>query len=189
MNKKIYIEAGANDGIFQSRSLSLKNKEEYLGILIEPVPEVFYACKKNRPECLHYNCALVDFDYPHTNTQINIHHMYYAMATLIKSPTESYVGEIVVPARTLDSILEENNISAIDYFFLDVEGYELNVLKGINFNKRFFTSIEVECHYNLLKIDREYEIQSHVDYLKRHNYYLSTIITDNGHPKLIFNHE
>ena len=40
-----------------------------------------------------------------------------------------------VKSRTLTSILDEFNVNSIDLFSLDVEGYELNVLKGLNFNK------------------------------------------------------
>jgi FkbM family methyltransferase len=35
-----------------------------------------------------------------------------------------------VPARTLDWVLASNNIEKADFFSLDVEGYELEVLKG-----------------------------------------------------------
>jgi FkbM family methyltransferase len=43
--------------------------------------------------------------------------------------------EIQVPARTLTSILDECQVNEIDFFSLDVEGFELNVLKGLDFNK------------------------------------------------------
>jgi len=40
-----------------------------------------------------------------------------------------------VPARTLRSILDEVSEKEIDFLSLDVEGYELNVLKGLDLNK------------------------------------------------------
>ena len=43
---------------------------------------------------------------------------------------------IRVPARTLESILDEfTNIPQIDFFSLDVEGYELQVLQGLNLDR------------------------------------------------------
>lgn len=188
MNKKIYIEAGANDGIFQSRSINLESNNLYLGIMIEPIISVFRSCIKNRPNCLHYNCALVDFNYPNQDIEINLHNLHSAMATITKAIDQQYVGTMRVPARTLDSILEENNITNIEYFFLDVEGYELNVLKGINFDKRHFNYIEIECHYTLLGIKKEDEIESHVNFLKLYNYVLTDTIENQGNIKLIFNH-
>ncbi len=47
--------------------------------------------------------------------------------------------------KTLHSILQRNQApSRIDFFSLDVEGDELNVLKGINFKKYIFSNILVE---------------------------------------------
>jgi hypothetical protein len=44
--------------------------------------------------------------------------------------------EVSVPARTLDSLLEEADAPAIDFMSLDVEGYEAEVLKGIDLDRR-----------------------------------------------------
>ncbi|MEO0835147.1 MAG: FkbM family methyltransferase, partial [Cyanobacteria bacterium J06642_3] len=43
--------------------------------------------------------------------------------------------EIKVETKTLTSILDEYHVEKIDFFSLDVEGFELNVLKGLDFNK------------------------------------------------------
>lgn len=185
-NKKIYIEAGANDGIFQSRSLFLDNDENFLGILIEPITSVYKQCTINRPKCLSYNCALVDFDFPSSTIDINIHNMYSAMNTLVMSVHQKYSDKITVPARTLDSILDENQITHIDSFFLDVEGYELNVLKGIDFTKRYFNMIEVECHYTLLDIDKNQEVEGHQRYLAQFGYVLTDTNNNDGNLKLVF---
>lgn len=187
---KFYIEAGANDGIFQSRSLHLMNNPEYFGILIEPVPEVYNRCCINRAyNTKTYNCALVDFAYPKPTVGLNLHSQFFAMATISKAVNQTYNGMIQVTARTLDSILEENNISTIDYFYLDVEGYEYNVLNGINFDKRRFNNIEIECHYNLLGISKDEEFNQHINLLNPLGYKLNTINTTEGNPKLIFTYE
>ena len=55
---------------------------------------------------------------------------------------------IKVKARTLSSILNELNIQNIDFFSLDVEGYEFNVLKGIDFNKVNIKNILIEIYTN-----------------------------------------
>jgi FkbM family methyltransferase len=186
MNKKIYIEAGANDGIFQSRSLHLENNSECICILIEPIPIVFNRLKKNRSKAIHYNCALVDFDFQQTNISINIHSDHNAMCSIIPHSSQEYIDSVVVPARTLDSILEENDIIDIEYFYLDVEGYEFNVLKGINFNKRKFDNIEIECHYKFLGIHLKEEIKLHNNFLQQFGYKLITINSQSGNEKLIF---
>ena len=43
--------------------------------------------------------------------------------------------EVRVPARTLTSVLEEYKVNRIDLLSLDVEGYEIEVLKGLDFSR------------------------------------------------------
>lgn len=190
-NKKIYIEAGANDGIFQSRSLEFIDNDQYFGILVEPVLYSYERCLQSRPNNTKiYNCALVDFDYIEPTIEIHHHSLHSAMTTLIKSNGQSYHEKSKVPARTLDSILEENDIINIEVFYLDVEGYELNVLKGINFSKRKFNLIEIECHSGLIDISLEEEINSHKHLLSKYGYFLSNQINETGgNPKIIFKHQ
>lgn len=188
--KKIYIEAGANDGIFQSRTLHLAQNDEYFGILIEPVYEMYLECLKNRnTNTKIYNCALVDFEYKNQDVPINLHNRFTAMCSIISHPSEEYPNTINVAARTLDSILEENNITHIDSFYLDVEGYEYNVLNGINFNIRHFNTLEIECHYNFLNISAEEEQCRHEKILNQYGYRLVDKNKQEGNIKLIFNHE
>jgi FkbM family methyltransferase len=190
-NKKIYIEAGANDGIFQSRSLEFIDNDQYFGILVEPVLYSYERCLRNRPNNTKiYNCALVDFDHKEPIIEIHHHSLHSAMTTLIKSSGQSYHQNSKVPARTLDSILEENEIINIEAFYLDVEGYELNVLKGINFSKRKFNLIEIECHAGLIDISLEEEINNHKDLLSKYGYFLSDQVNETGgNPKIIFRSE
>ena len=42
---------------------------------------------------------------------------------------------VKVPARTLTSLLDEHGITQVDFVNLDVEGYELEVLKGFDLEK------------------------------------------------------
>ena len=53
--------------------------------------------------------------------------------------------KIKVPARTLTSILDEANVSKIDFFSLDVEGFELNALQGLDFEKYRPEFMLIEC--------------------------------------------
>ncbi len=66
--------------------------------------------------------------------------------------------KIKVPARTLTSILDEANIPKIDFFSLDVEGFELNALQGLDFDKYRPEFMLVEC----LDEQSFHEIQSYI---------------------------
>lgn len=187
-NKKVYIEAGAHDGLFQSRSLQFKSNDEYFGILIEPHYETYIKCVKNRESesCKIYNAALVSFDFPSSEIELGIHSAYTSMNSTVKPKTENFCSTISVPARTLQSILDENSISTIENFYLDVEGYEQNVLNGINFNKTKFNYIELECHYPFINLTQEEEIKMHISFFDKLKYKLSQKILNEGLPKLIF---
>lgn len=187
-NKKIYIEAGAHDGIFQSRSIQFKNNSEYFGLLIEPHFETYNQCVSNRGNgfCKIYNAALVSFDFKSTEIQLGIHSIYTAMNSIVKPSNQDYIDTINVPARTLQSILDENNISIVENFYLDVEGYEKNVLNGIDFSRVKFNHIELECHYPFLNITLDEEIDMYISYFNNLNYKLSEKIIGDGLPKLIF---
>ena len=187
-NKKIYIEAGAHDGIFQSRSLQFKDNDEYFGFLIEPCYEIYQQCVANRFNdlCKIYNAALVSFDFNYSEIDLGIHSVYSAMNSIVKPSGESYSKTTRVIARTLQSILDENNIDTVENFFLDVEGYERNVLEGIDFKKTKFNNIELECHYPFINLTQSQEIEMHTSFFNNLNYKLSEKIFGEGLPKLIF---
>ena len=45
------------------------------------------------------------------------------------------IQNIIVNVRKLDTILEESKVSKVDYVIVDVEGWELNVIKGFTTSK------------------------------------------------------
>lgn len=89
-------------------------------------------------------------------------------------------------ARTLQSILDEHGVKEVEYLFLDVEGFEHQVLRGIDFSKTTFNHIEVESHYPFLQVSEEEDQKRFVDYLEPNGYTLVDVIKGDGLPKLIF---
>jgi len=130
-NKGFYIEVGANDGIAQSYTYELE-KMGWKGVLIEPSKKSFISCIKNRSEENEfYNCALVGYEgITGIKGDFDGHPMSSIGGVRLKRE-----GKVIVPARTLNSILEELEIDKIDLFSLDVEGYEAEVLRGFNLKK------------------------------------------------------
>tara|TARA_Y100000385_G_scaffold154814_1_gene160539 strand:+ start:24259 stop:24834 length:576 start_codon:yes stop_codon:yes gene_type:complete len=187
---KVYIEAGANNGIFQSRSLGHVNDEEYFGILIEALPNVTEQCRRNREtkNCIVINSALVSFDYPDDTVEINLHRRHTAMASVRDLDKNEYPNKIRVKAATLTDILTNLKIDKVDAFYLDVEGYELEVLKGIDFSKISVDKIEVEAHYNIKGINttRDEAIKTHVDYLAPMGYNYKIVSEAGQHDKIVF---
>ncbi|MCB0096496.1 MAG: FkbM family methyltransferase, partial [Caldilineaceae bacterium] len=162
-----FIEAGANDGIMQSNTLYFERYKKWQGLLIEPLPELAEKCKQNRPACIVENVALTAFDYP-KNT-IDIH--YGGLMSLVRGARSSAEEElehihkgldiqelsstytIAVPTMTLSDLLVKHRIQKVDLLSLDVEGYELQVLKGLDFKRHRpkFMLIEVRDRQTIEK--------------------------------------
>lgn len=144
-----FIEVGAYDGVTYSNTKLLEEGYGWSGILIEPSTVLFEKLHAVRPNSLCFNCALGsfaeegsfvrgDFD-GHPMASIN-------GIRMARAPTQT------VLIRSLQSILDEVGIDRINLFSLDVEGHELEVLQGIDFNKTTFDYLLIEI-YDIQKED------------------------------------
>jgi hypothetical protein len=142
-----FIEAGANDGVDQSYTHCLDSLG-WKGILIEPNKIKLEEAKTNRPNFIYENCALVSAsydketvygDFAHTDrvgslTAMIMDYGHFVDDELIEQKNNRKHLAIEVPAKTLTKILQKHNIQKIDLLVLDVEGYELSVLNGLDFD-------------------------------------------------------
>ena len=174
-----FIEVGANDGFRQSNTYYFERFKGWQGILIEGIPELYQKCAVTRPNSQVFNCALVAENYTEPFVTMKYANLMSIVEGALKSEgndrqhlktaieaqhdvDDSYA--IQVPARTLTSILDECEVTEIDLFSLDVEGFELNVLKGLDFKKyrpkymlieaRFKSEIDEYISDFYLEIDR-----------------------------------
>lgn len=150
-NYGFYIECGANDGMTQSNTLAYEELG-WTGLLVEPCVINYRKCKRNRPRSIVENYALVSSSYNKNTISGFFDNTCYngLMANLddypdsmdeerVKSHKE-FVSKFnlqsrEVPCCTLQSLIDKHNITYIDFFSLDVEGYEIEVLDGLDFNK------------------------------------------------------
>ena len=156
-----FVELGANDGISQSNSLYFEIKRNWSGVLIEPTPHNFLLCKEHRSAKNYIFCnACVSFDYKEKYVDIKYANLMSISENLeldledkdshIQSSNKFLsnnedVFSFGATAVTLNSILEKSKApKEIDFLSLDVEGAELEVLKGIDFDKFSFKFMLIE---------------------------------------------
>jgi FkbM family methyltransferase len=128
----VFIEAGANDGVTQSNTKLLQERYGWKGLLVEPSPAAFAQIANNRPHAIKENCALVSNDYKgNTLTGDFDGHLMSSVGGLRRSNS----NQVTVPVQTLTSLLERHKLTDVDFLSLDAEGYELSILKGLDFTR------------------------------------------------------
>jgi FkbM family methyltransferase len=143
-----FIEAGANDGLSQSNTAFFERYLGWRGLLIEPIPSLAAKCRVNRPKATIEQCALVAADYNERVVDIRYCNLMSVVngargsAEADQAHIESGLqflapGEetytVSVPARTLQEVMHQHGVSHVDLLSLDVEGYEAEVLRGVDF--------------------------------------------------------
>ena len=154
----VYIEIGANDGLTQSNTWWLERDRGWKGLLIEPALNRFLELQQNRSGQNVFACAAcVPSDFPHpfvrmtyadlmTTTGdvelLDVDRKEHHRAASDHAPRQV---PFLATARCLSDLIDESGLgSEIDFFSLDVEGAELEVLGGLDFSRHRPTRILVE---------------------------------------------
>lgn len=144
----VFIEIGGYDGITGSNTYFLEKNLSWSGIIIECNPVMVEKCKENR-KCIICDKAI----YKESNKEIEIvipqgkeivggKEQLSGIKDYIKSESlnvfkDSYKLNKIIKVKTINinDLLEKHKLYEIDYVSLDIEGYELEVLKTWNFDK------------------------------------------------------
>jgi len=182
-NNGTFIEVGANDGLMQSNTKFFEEYYGWKGILVEPSKNLFAQLCKNRPNSRCFECALGSFS--ENNSYVSGDFDGNLMSSLTGRTGKPRNQKVLI--RSLQSILDECGVKHINFFSLDTEGYELNILKGIDFSRSSFDYLLIEVYqhqydeiisflssngYDMVKCLTNYNKISNPDWDGTHNDYL-----------------
>lgn len=184
-----YVELGANDGLRQSNTYYFERYRNWRGLLVEPSPHNFVACRRNRsPRNTIFCAACVSFE----NEDEFVRMLYADLMTTPLSlpndirdpvghaksgtqflPAHETVFEFGAVARRLSELLDEAAApERMDFLSLDVEGAEIEVLRGVDHTRYRFRYILVECR----------DLAQMTEYLGRQGYVQEAVFS--GHDYL-----
>ena len=195
VNKKkgFFLEVGAFNGISESISLRFEKELNWTGLLIEPNPLHFKYLKKNRSKNICLNNLCLSKKYLKKKLYIkNLNLMSYIvnnkdiiqfkdyplkkinnMAKVAKLGNfKNYECKIEI----LDNIFKKNKINIIDLAIIDVEGSEIELLKGINFSNININYFCIESYnFNKLKLFMKKKGYKFIKKLHREDYVFKKI--------------
>lgn len=130
------VEVGAFDGRTGSNTLALEQMG-WTTVLVEPNPVLADKIRHERPNARLFQCAVGAAP---GEVTLAIPKGAETLASVSVDPEQvlrmdmsaQSVDHIVVPQMTIDEVLEGAGVRTIDFITIDVEGYEMDALRGFD---------------------------------------------------------
>jgi len=156
VHQGFYVESGAFDGETGSNTLYFERRRGWTGLLVEPSPLNLPKLQaKKRHAYVFSGCLSDSYEQAWLGDLLvsNGEHSHLA------SQHDSAANPIPVTCAPLPALLKLVGRTVVDLWSLNVEGSEVRVLKGMDFNKIEVGVLLVAAH-NAHKVDAEPEIAS-----------------------------
>ena len=147
----IYLEMGALDGVKFSNTIAFDKFLGWKGVLIEPDPDSFSRLKTNRPGNANFHAAIcnecrqVNFA---RNKENAVGGIYEFMSDRFKRVwfPRGNTNPYPIACLPLHEVLAHAGVAHVNFWSLDVEGAELSVLVGIDWNVFSFDVLTMESN-------------------------------------------
>lgn len=130
-----FVEVGANDPCSGSQTWLLE-QNGWRGVLVEPQAAL---CEKLRCERKNSKVFQVACSRPEKEGEASLHIGAHCGISTLEQQTDShgaqFIGTERVKITTLDKVLSEAGATTVDFLSLDVEGHEIEVMRGFDFKK------------------------------------------------------
>ncbi len=151
------IDIGCNIGYYALLESKLVGDKGNI-ITFEPSPINFRFFNDNLKLNNITNVKAYNFAIGDNNSKINFLIADWSNASRVVEanyPTTNTEKIIPVAVKKLDTIIEEEGFSQVDFIRMDIEGYEFNAYEGMkNTIKKFKPKLLIEVHGNLMGIDK-----------------------------------
>lgn len=183
----VFVKVGANDGLSDDPcGDTFLRVKGWRGLLVEPVPSCVEQLRQTyredrfeiAPVAVGAEPSEATFyyvderaaeeldDLPSTYNQLGS----FDRKHIVKHHNgvlEPYIKELVIQVETLDRLLTRHHLKKVDFLHIDTEGFDYEVLRGIDFDRNKPRSIYLE-HKHLSDAHR----QQAVAMLERNGYHL-----------------
>jgi FkbM family methyltransferase len=140
------VQIGANDGNRNDPARPYVRRADVNALLVEPVPGYFEQLRENYRNAIGVQCAQVAIDATAGTAQMwevdsssrlrgssSMHREVIDSAAWVTGDRDvsGLLHQIEVPTRTLPGLLEEHDVSRVDWLVVDTEGHDKVVLDQV----------------------------------------------------------
>jgi FkbM family methyltransferase len=135
---RLFVDIGCNDPVIHSNSYFFESNQHFKVLAIDALPEIKAAWTRLRPAADFVSCAVgategeIRFDVVKGD---NVDSMYSSVSGMSAKSGIREIESRTVKVRRLTDILAERQIEFAGIVSMDIEGYELPALQGLDFTR------------------------------------------------------
>lgn len=180
-----YLDVGTNDPVFLNNTYLLYKKGCY-GVCVEPNPRLYKSIRRKRPrdKCIQAGVGII------SNSEANFYVLNADVLSTfskefcddaLKNPDYKLINIVKVPLLTLSTIINENFVSCPNFISIDIEGWDLEIIKTFDFTtyRPEVICVETLTFSDTVKVTEIMQIMHDRDYFTYADTFINTIFVDN----------